>query len=246
MLSQVSTFKDLEEAEYFVAETINQNHTKVQDWLTTTKTRLEQFECSFPQITGKLVNDRNAPGEKDSSINVHSVRVVLAPQEQSTCRYSVKTAYPVESSDITIRNRYPMLACLFGAYFNQDWIDEYESAWAVISAFTRDASKKETASAIIELKNLLKERHSKEEWYLLLSVDFGCAYSLRRDDIEPTEWLEKVLVQLEYEFSITKVYSEKLGITLDVSSYRPEPRKVPFFLKIFSKLMIKLKTKPNQ
>lgn len=238
MLSQVSTFKDLEEAEYFVAETIHQNQAKIQDWLSSTKNRMEHFEWSFPNTTGRLVNDRNE-SEENSAINVRSVRIVLAHKQEAPTLYMIKTAYPIESNDTTLRNRYPMLSCLFGAYFNQDWDLDYESSWAVISAFIRDAGKKETAEAIIELKNLLKERHTKPEWYWLLSVDFGCAYSLRRNDIEPTEWLEKVLVRLEYESSITKVYLPKFDLTVDISSYKTQPKKLSFFKKLFSKIIRK-------
>jgi hypothetical protein len=241
MLSQVSTFKDLEEAEYFVAETIHQNQTKIQDWLNTTKTRLESFEYVFPNPTGTLVNDRNESGENDSAIDVYSVRVVLLPSEDSECHYIIKTTYPIESNDITIRNRYPMLGCLFGAYFNQDWDQDHESPWAVISAFIRDSAKNETEATITELKNLLKERYTNQEWYWLLSVDFGCAFSLRRNEINPTEWLEKVLVQLEYESSITKAYSKKFNLTVDISSYETQPKKISFFKNVFSKITTKLK-----
>lgn len=238
MLSQVSTFKDLEEAEYFVAETIHQNRAKIQDWLNTTKTRLEHFEYEFTNPTGRLVNDRNESGENDSAIDVYSVGVVLAPSEELPHRYSVKTAYPIESNDMTISIRYPVLGCLFGAYFNQDWDQEHESPWAVISAFIRDSSKTEIATAIVELKNLLQEGHTKEKWYRLLSVDLGCAYSLRRNNIEPTEWLEKILVQLEYESTITKVYSSKFNIELDISP-PSEPQKLSFLKKIISKITSK-------
>lgn len=80
MQSQVSTFKELEEAEYFVAETIHKNQAKIQAWLNATDTRKEHFECSFTRPTDKLLTDKNF--EEESVQEVYGVRVVLMPTKK--------------------------------------------------------------------------------------------------------------------------------------------------------------------
>lgn len=102
-----------------------------------------------------------------------------------------------------MKEKYPELDSLFGAYFNQDWNLDYDSPEAVIRAFARDDTKA-LEHAIEELKILLKEEHIKAEWYKIISDDFGCEYSLRLRNIEPIEWLRKVQKQLEEELSLAK------------------------------------------
>lgn len=108
-----------------------------------------------------------------------------------------------------IKNKYPNLDDLFGAYFNQDWEDDYDTPEAVISRFAWDGDKKGIEDAISELKGLLKEEHTNQEWYKLIADDFGCCYALRSQGIDPTEWLKKVQTQLEEELALAKTKEEK-------------------------------------
>lgn len=101
-------------------------------------------------------------------------------------------------------DKYPNLDDLLGAYFNQDWEDDYDSPEALISAFARDGDKKGIEDAISELKILLSEEHDKQEWYKLLSDDFGCCYALGSQSID----LKKV--QLEEELALAEKKEEKM------------------------------------
>lgn len=104
--------------------------------------------------------------------------------------------------------RYPELYTLLCGYFNQDWMDEYDTPEAVISGFARDGDKKGIEDVILELKRLLQEKHTIMEWYQLISDEFSCEYSLRLRNIDPVEWLKKVQQQLEDELKLAKQQEE--------------------------------------
>lgn len=109
-----------------------------------------------------------------------------------------------------MKEKYPMMRCLFAAYFNQDWEDDYDSPEAVISGFARDGDKQGIEDAIIELKMLLKEEHTAEKWGRILYDDFGCEYFFDYvDDYTPKQFLEKVQKQLEDELALAKKNEEK-------------------------------------
>lgn len=106
-------------------------------------------------------------------------------------------------------DKYPMIDTLLGAYFHQDWNCIYKSAEALISDFARVGGKEDIESTITELKTLLKEEHRFKDWEKIIYDDFGCEYSLRSRNLEPTEWLKKIQNQLEDELALAKTKEEK-------------------------------------
>ena len=100
--------------------------------------------------------------------------------------------------------KYPELDSLLGAYFNQDWDCDYDSPEAVIRGFITDGGKKGVEDTIAELKTLLKEEHTREQWLNIIYDDFGCFCNPEHDGMHPKEWLEKVLKQLEDEKHLAK------------------------------------------
>lgn len=102
-----------------------------------------------------------------------------------------------------MEEKYPMLGSLLGAYFNQDWDADYDSPEAVIRGFARDGDKKGIEDAINELKALLKEEHTSEEWECILYDHFGCEYYFDYvRDYSPKQFLEKIQKQFEEELAL--------------------------------------------
>lgn len=108
------------------------------------------------------------------------------------------------------KDSYPNLDDLLGAYFNQDWNEDYDTPEAVISSFARDGDKKGIEQTITELKTLLKEEHTFEAWGRILYDDFGCEYYFDyENDYTPKQFLEKIQKQLEDELALAEMKEEK-------------------------------------
>jgi hypothetical protein len=85
-----STFNNLEEAEYFVSETIKKNKDEISEWLKTAK-RSRRFELPFNKSTGKLLKEGAT-----SVIDVQKVRIILLPSKDVPEGYRILTAFPVQ------------------------------------------------------------------------------------------------------------------------------------------------------
>jgi len=97
-----------------------------------------------------------------------------------------------------METKYPNLDCLLGGYFTLDWECDYDSPEAVIRDFIVDRGMKAVEDVIIELKTLLKQEYTFEEWESLLYDVFDCEYYFDYEtQYTPKEWLEKILQQLE-------------------------------------------------
>ena len=90
IVDHFSTFNNLKEAEYFVAETIKANSHEIQVWLKDAQ-RSQEFELSFEKEVGKLLER----GEKLTR-SVFRSRVVLVPSKECPEGYRILTAYPIE------------------------------------------------------------------------------------------------------------------------------------------------------
>lgn len=99
--------------------------------------------------------------------------------------------------------KYPRIDNLLCIYFDQDWDEFYPNERAVISYFVRSNKYSWIKSTINELKMLLKEKHTIQKWEDIIYSDFDCQY---RPDatINPKEWLEEVLEQLERELPLAE------------------------------------------
>lgn len=105
----------------------------------------------------------------------------------------------------TYAEKYPALDNLLCCYFNPDWNEDYATSEEVISGFSHSNGRSFVEQAIQELKTLLKEIHTFEEWESILYDSFGCEYYFDYEEqYTPKEWFEKVLKQLEEELSLTK------------------------------------------
>jgi hypothetical protein len=102
------------------------------------------------------------------------------------------------------KDKYPNLDDLLGAYFNQDWDEDYDTPEAVISGFAQDGDKKGIEDTINELKTLLKEEHTQNEWLRIIYDDFGCFCNPEHGGIQPTDWLKKIQKQLENELALAE------------------------------------------
>jgi hypothetical protein len=99
---------------------------------------------------------------------------------------------------IEMEAKYPNLDYLLGGYFTLDWDCDYADPEAVIRNFIIDRGMKEVEQVIMELKTLLNQKYTLQEWESIVYDIFDCEYYFDYEkQYSPKEWLEKVLEQLE-------------------------------------------------
>lgn len=87
---------------------------------------------------------------------------------------------------------YPALHRLFGAYFHQDWHDDYATSTVAVQAFLREAPYATVDSVRGELDHLLASSASDAELGRLLRDGFDCNYVPQVDELSNRAWLERI------------------------------------------------------
>jgi hypothetical protein len=91
---------------------------------------------------------------------------------------------------------FPSLTQFLGAYFHQDWVDEFPSAEAAIAAFVSGAPTESVRSACDELRRaVLLTRQGKAPQRFL--NELACYYDPTADGLTVPDWLEQVREKLE-------------------------------------------------
>ena len=102
----------------------------------------------------------------------------------------------MQSSDHDITtaaaHTYPVLQRLFGAYFHEDWHDEYATSTGAVQSFLREAPLATVDGARRELDHLLASSLSDEQVGHLLREGFDCNYVPQVDELSNRAWLERV------------------------------------------------------
>jgi hypothetical protein len=87
---------------------------------------------------------------------------------------------------------YPTLHRMFGAYFHQDWQDEYATSTGAVQAFLREAPFAVVDSARRELDLLLASTTDDELLGSVLRLAFDCNYVPQVDELSNRAWLMRV------------------------------------------------------
>lgn len=96
-------------------------------------------------------------------------------------------------------DKFPELYTLFAAYFNEDWVDMYESengeadALEVVRFYKTEDSEEGIRKTAEQLEELLKLQHDEEALREILFYDLGSYYRAPGDNWTYREWLEKTL-----------------------------------------------------
>lgn len=123
-----STFPDEETAEAAIIQTLEIFEDQHQAWLADSSQRLV-LRTDLGRVTGRSV-DRWSYRSRD----VTGVHAVLRKNSQLEEGWSVHTAYPIPRPVRDPRSR-PALALMVGAYFHQDWMDDYSDQSAAVRDF---------------------------------------------------------------------------------------------------------------
>lgn len=84
---------------------------------------------------------------------------------------------------------YSQLQQLLAGYFNQDWVDEFDSADDVILSFITESSTETFKTAHLELKALLHANKTEQALQHFLFSDIGCGYYYPHDWKSGKLWL---------------------------------------------------------
>ena len=89
------------------------------------------------------------------------------------------------------------LSQLFGSYFHQDWIEEFDTDVAAVQAMVESEPCEARASASNELHGLLSSDLSEAELAIIMTDDVGCYFDPGSKGQTYREWLGNVLEPLE-------------------------------------------------
>lgn len=92
----------------------------------------------------------------------------------------------------TAERDYPALHRMFGAYFHQDWQDEYTTSTGAVQAFLRDAPYAAVNAARQEIDRLLIATADDETLGRVLRDGFDCNYVPQVDELTNRAWLARV------------------------------------------------------
>ncbi|MGY1922789.1 contact-dependent growth inhibition system immunity protein [Pseudomonas tolaasii] len=92
---------------------------------------------------------------------------------------------------------YPELQQFLAGYFNQDWMDDYDSANDVIDFFISDVSADTLFKVQLELDRLIATRKSEQELQDYLFTNIGCYYYYLSEWENSRTWLKHVALTLK-------------------------------------------------
>ncbi|WP_455883707.1 contact-dependent growth inhibition system immunity protein [Pseudomonas putida] len=92
---------------------------------------------------------------------------------------------------------YPELQQFLAGYFNQDWVDDHESANDVIDSFISEASKETMTKVQLELDKLIATKKNDKELQDYLFSDIGCYYYYLNEWQDGKMWLQHVALVLK-------------------------------------------------
>ncbi len=92
---------------------------------------------------------------------------------------------------------YPELQQFLAGYFNQDWVDDHESANEVIDLFISESSKETVIKVQLELDKLISIKKNEQELQDYLLTDIGCYYYYPNEWSDGKTWLQHVALALK-------------------------------------------------
>lgn len=90
---------------------------------------------------------------------------------------------------------------LFGSYFHQDWVEEFDTDAAAAQSMMEGASKEAVAAAASEIRELLSSGLSDAELASIMTDEVGCYFDPGSNGETYHEWLSKILEKLESKVS---------------------------------------------
>lgn len=85
----------------------------------------------------------------------------------------------------------------FGAYFNEDWMCEFETADEVVRSFFADSSSETVVRVKKEISIIIEQGLIESELQEFLTEDMGCCYCYLHEWPSGESWLTHVLGLLE-------------------------------------------------
>ena len=177
-----SSFPDADTAEDLIDAVLEQHETTFLDWLTSGRPWL-MVEATFDRPSGIA-----ADGERVEEVT--GVRVVLARAPKMPDGFRVHTGYPQRPR--RPRTDLPALHHLVGAYFHQDWDEDYGSYPQALAAFLRESP--ELARPLQQEVGSLRVLSEDEVDGVL--DELGCEYTLHPDE-SWLRWLDDLARRLE-------------------------------------------------
>lgn len=92
---------------------------------------------------------------------------------------------------------YPELQQFLAGYFNQDWVDDHNSADEVINFFISESCYETLINVQLELEKLISTAKTEQELQDYLLSDMGCYYYYPNEWSDGRTWLRHVLSALK-------------------------------------------------
>ena len=94
-----------------------------------------------------------------------------------------------------MESNFPHLQYLFGAYFHQDFFEDFGDCQSAVGAFVRENQEAYVQSALADLDRLVSLGLTEPELDYIID-ELGCYYAFSVDDLYPSEWLAQVREQI--------------------------------------------------
>ena len=98
-----------------------------------------------------------------------------------------------------IREEFPSLSTLFGAYLHQDWDIDYQTPENAVRSFAAAAGSQLVSQTRREIETLLEKPLTDSELATLITREFGASYDPCLDGHSPRAWLRDVAAILGAE-----------------------------------------------
>lgn len=93
---------------------------------------------------------------------------------------------------------YPELQQFLAAYFNQDWVDDHETANDVIDLFISESNLETKTKVQLELDKLILSKNTEQELKDYLFEDIGCYYYYCNEWKDGRTWLKHIASALKH------------------------------------------------
>jgi len=96
-----------------------------------------------------------------------------------------------------MRRRYFAIQDFFLGYFHEDWQLDADSRLEVANQFLSGSKRIQIDNVITELRELVQEPMSDDEFHEMIDRDYWLSYDPARENVTMRDWLKGLLGELE-------------------------------------------------
>ena len=88
--------------------------------------------------------------------------------------------------------KFTALSQLFGCYFHQDWVDEFDDDLAALNAIIKSEPAEQIAIGLEEIEQILRVEYSEDDLRNIMTNKVGCYFDPTSLNMTYVDWLSRV------------------------------------------------------